>query len=96
MPPINKPGVPALAANTKEEGFARIRHERAVELAGEGHSFSDMKRWRLLETLNNRKEKDITGMLRYTRAVTSRDYLWPIPADEIEKNPKLLPNNPGW
>ena len=96
MPPINKPGVPALAANTKEEVFARIRHERAVELAGEGHSFSDMKRWRLLETLNNRKEKDITGKLRYTRAVTSRDYLWPIPADEIEKNPKLLPNNPGW
>lgn len=96
---VNMPGInsgPAwLKANTKEEVFARIRHERAVELAGEGHSFSDMKRWHLLETLNGKKENDITGKFRYERVVTSRDYLWPIPADEIEKNDKLE-QNPGW
>lgn len=96
---VNMPGInsgPAyLAANSKEEIFARIRHERAVELAGEGHSFSDLRRWGLLEELNGRPEKDFTGKTRYTRKVTARDYLWPIPATEIEKNP-TLDQNPGW
>ena len=48
MPEINN-GTPQMAANTKEEVFERLRHERAIELAAEGHSFSDMKRWKLLE-----------------------------------------------
>ena len=94
MPGINS-GPDYLKANSKEEVFERIKHERAVELAGEGHSFSDLKRWGLLETLNGRGEYDITGKFRYTRSVTERDYLWPIPADEREKNPNLE-QNPGW
>lgn len=97
---VNMPGInsgPAwLEAQTKNQVFARIRHERAVELAAEGLSFSDMRRWGLLETLNEKKEKDFTGKVRYTRKVSSRDYLWPIPAEEIEKNSSLKPNNPGW
>lgn len=80
---------------THEEVFARLRHERAVELAAEGHSFDDMKRWHLLETLNGKKENEITGVTRYTHSVSSRDYLWPIPSTEIEKNPELT-QNPGW
>lgn len=96
---VNMPGINSgpdwLKATTKDEVFKRIRHERAVELAAEGQSFSDLKRWGLLETLNGRNECDMTGKFRYTRAVTSRDYLWPIPADEIEKNPALTQNS-GW
>ena len=95
MPALNS-GPAYLAANTKEEVFQRIRHERAVELAAEGHSFSDMKRWGLLNELNGRNECHITGKVIYTRVVTDRDYLWPIPSAEIEKNPALAPNNPGW
>lgn len=94
MPGINS-GPEWLKATTRDQVFERIRHERAVELAAEGHSFSDMKRWELLETLNNRNECDITGTKRYTRVVTKRDYLWPIPAEEIEKNDKLE-QNPDW
>lgn len=98
-PSVNMPGINSgpewLKATTKEEVFQRIKHERAVELAAEGHSFSDMRRWGLLESLNGRKEKDITGKVRYTRAVSTRDYLWPIPASEIEKNGKLE-QNPSW
>lgn len=94
MPGLNS-GPSYLAANSKDEVFARIRHERAVELAAEGLSFSDLRRWGLLETLNDRPEKDFTGKTRYTRKVTSRDYLWPIPATEIEKNPSLS-QNAGW
>lgn len=48
MPGLNS-GPSYLKATTKDEVFKRIRHERAVELAGEGHSFSDMKRWGLLD-----------------------------------------------
>ncbi|MDE6650801.1 MAG: RagB/SusD family nutrient uptake outer membrane protein [Paramuribaculum sp.] len=95
MPGINS-GPAYLSANTKDEVFTRIRHERAVELACEGHSYFDMKRWGLLETLNGRKEMYITGSKSlYTRSVSERDYLWPIPSGEIDKNPDLI-QNPGW
>ncbi|RZM22892.1 MAG: RagB/SusD family nutrient uptake outer membrane protein, partial [Pedobacter sp.] len=77
--------------------FDRIEHERAVELAGEGHRYSDLKRWKLSEEyLNGKQEKDFTGEVRFTRKFVGRDYLWPIPSAETLINPKLLPNNPGW
>ena len=95
MPGINS-GPSYLSANGKDEVFQRIRHERAVELCCEGHSYSDMKRWGLLETLNGRKESYVTGAKTlYTRAVSERDYHWPIPSSEIDKNPSLV-QNPGW
>ncbi len=95
MPGINS-GPSYLSANGKDEVFQRIRHERAVELCCEGHSYSDMKRWGLLETLNGRKENYVTGAKTlYTRAVSERDYRWPIPSSEIDKNPYLV-QNPGW
>lgn len=98
-PSVNMPGLnsgPAwLKATTKEEVFERIRHERAVEFAGEGLSFDDMRRWGLLETLNGRKEVYVNGTVHFTRSTSSRDYLWPIPSDEIFQNPSLT-QNPGW
>jgi tetratricopeptide (TPR) repeat protein len=93
MPGINS-GPEWLAANNKDEVFKRIKHERAVELAAEGHSFADYKRWKLLETLH-REMKGITGKLYYNRVVRERDYLWPVPTAEIDKN-DLLEQNPGW
>lgn len=96
MPGINS-GNPDLAANTLEEVFARLRHERAVELAAEGHSFSDMKRWKLLETLAGPVYGIAAYKAYYTRVVAERDYLWPFPQSECEKNPDLADGqNPGW
>ena len=97
---VNMPGINSgpihLNAKTKDEVFNRIKHERAVELAGEGHSFSDMKRWKLLETLHG-QVKGFTGRFYYNRVVQERDYLWPIPNNEIQKNPSLKKDqNPGW
>ena len=88
-------GSPWTRATTHDEVFQRIVHERAVELACEGHSYFDLKRWGMLDTLNDRRVCDITGTYRWTRKVTDRDYLWPIPSSEVEKNPNLE-QNPGW
>lgn len=94
MPGLNS-GPAYLAANSRDEVFERIRHERAVELACEGHSFDDMRRWGILDELNGVYEMTLTGEQWYERKVTKRDYLWPIPLSEIDKNP-LLEQNPDW
>lgn len=95
MPGLNS-GPAWLSATTREELFVRIKHERAVELAAEGHRFSDLRRWGLLLQLNKKIEYGFTGQRQFTRQVLERDYLWPVPATEIEKNAALAPNNPGW
>ncbi|MCH5232247.1 MAG: RagB/SusD family nutrient uptake outer membrane protein [Muribaculaceae bacterium] len=95
MPGINS-GPSYLAATSKDEVFERIKHERAVELCCEGHSYFDMKRWGLLQTLDGKREMYIPlNGANLTRVVTERYNLWPIPSTEIEKNPDLT-QNPGW
>jgi len=96
MPALNN-GSEWLVATTRDEVFERIRHERAVELACEGHSFDDMRRWGLLEELDGvyEDEMDNTDGKSYQRKVSKRDYLWPIPLNEIDKNPNLK-QNPDW
>lgn len=85
-----------LAVNTKDDVFKRIFRERAFELAGEGVRDSDLRRWKLSNQLLNRDEMGITGKRMFTRVFReNRDYLWPIPADEIGMNDKLE-QNPNW
>lgn len=96
MPAINN-GDAWMKATTKDEVFQRIVHERAVELAAEGHRFSDLKRWGLCEEKLNFVYDDILGNERYTRVFKERDYLWPIPLEELDRNPGLKDQqNPGW
>lgn len=96
MPGLNS-GPSWLAVNSKEEMFDRIFHERAVELAGEGVRYFDLKRWGLLEAVTGGGviEKSIVGDNLLTRGFQSRHVLWPIPAQEIELNPALT-QNPDW
>lgn len=66
-------------------------------MAAEGHRFGDLKRWKLCEEKLNFKYDDILGNDRYTRKFVERDYLWPIPLTELERNPDLKSQqNPGW
>ena len=95
MPALNS-GPNHLEARTKAEIFDRIVHERAIELACEGHRFGDLKRWGLCEERLNFVYDDLLGMPRYTRIFVQRDYLWPLPAVEYERNADLGQNNPGW
>lgn len=98
-PSTNMPGLNSgpswLEANTKAEVHQRLMHERAVEFAGEGLRYSDIRRWKVAETVCNRTATEIHGNKRYDYKFTERDYLWPIPGTEIEKNTKLT-QNPGW
>lgn len=96
MPELNS-GPAWLEARTKNEVHKRLMHERAVEFAGEGIRYSDIRRWKVAETVCNRIATEIHGNKRYEYKFSKdRDYLWPIPGTEIEKNKNLLPNNPGW
>lgn len=96
MPKLNS-GASHLEARSKAEVHKRLMHERAVELAGEGVRYSDIRRWKVAETFCQFTATNICGEKRYDYKFSKeRDYLWPIPEAEIEKNDKLKPNNPGW
>ena len=97
MPGLNS-GPAWMAVNSKEQMAERIRKERAVEFAGEGLRFSDLRRWGYEiahKTLNNVDAVNIYGEPIYTHLFTERDMLWPIPGVERERN-KELTQNPGW
>ena len=94
MPALNSSQY--LNAATKDEIFSRIEHERAVEFAGEGLRFSDLRRWGLYESkIDGMAKRSLLGTTFYKHSVETRDSLWPIPGDEIDKNPSLEQNF-GW
>lgn len=78
-----------------------IRLERYKELMFETHLFFDVKRWRLAHTDDpvfglNGNVVDFRFVNLYKRAFREdRDYLFPIPAGQIDLNP-LLTQNPNW
>lgn len=97
MPGLNS-GPAWMVVSNKEQRAERIRKERAVEFAGEGLRFSDLRRWGYEiahKTLNNVDAVNIYGEPIYTHLFTERDMLWPIPGVERERN-KELTQNPGW
>ncbi|WP_106830816.1 RagB/SusD family nutrient uptake outer membrane protein [Parabacteroides pacaensis] len=94
MPAINS-GPAWLDARSKSAVFERIKHERAVEFPAEGLRYYDLKRWRLLKETQNSDEKDMLGTTIYVNKFEDKDYLWPIPLQERDRN-KNLEQNQGW
>lgn len=84
----------------------RIRNERRVELAFEGHRIWDLRRWR---EATNKLDAPLRGVsvrqndtsFEYTpidvqeRSFDHRMNLYPIPQVELNKSPGLV-QNPGW
>lgn len=96
-------GMPALPAGlTKEQMRKRVRNERRVELAFEGHRFWDIRRWRIgMETMTLARGVIIDGSVsphkHWNNDIEARVYrpafdLFPIPQSELNKSSALVQN----
>lgn len=80
----------------------QIKHERLVELCGEYIRWFDLKRWgEYGPQVANDFTVPATGDVIardpiFTNFRVGQDELFPIPLDELDINPNLLPQNPGW
>ena len=84
----NRAGLQNLTSGTMEEALLLIEHERLVELCFEGHRWFDLKRTGRLDAVMS---EHLGEIWEFPKAA-----LWPVPQGEIDTNPNLLPNNPGY
>ncbi|HEX3385195.1 MAG TPA: RagB/SusD family nutrient uptake outer membrane protein [Mucilaginibacter sp.] len=95
------------AGMTQDEMRVAIQNERRIELAFEESRYWDIRRWKIAETIMNQPRKGVSitqngiGFLYNdinvltTKFVSPKMYLYPIPYDEVLKNPNMK-QNPGW
>ncbi len=89
--------IPNLSGLTKEQFREAIWKERYHELAFENKAYFDIQRTRKAYNLvANRFEDAFTFKNESGATFDERYMLWPVPSSEIDANPKLLPQNPGW
>jgi hypothetical protein len=80
----------------KDKMREMIRLERRIELTMEGLYYSDILRWKTAEKENNADVKNSDGVTVSKRSFNAeRDYLWPVPNNQIVLNPNLT-QNPNW
>lgn len=96
------PNVNTAAYNTQDKLRELYRRERRVELAFEGSRLFDIRRWKIADQVMNGVAEGATNpttgqtVIAETRTFNSnRDYLWPIPAQELQGN-HLMTQNPGY
>ncbi len=87
---------------TEAEMRQIIRNERRCELALEGLRWYDIKRWKAgkeyLEGYVYGANFNNGNPIRLDKRQfdENRDYLWAVPQSQINLNPNLAPNNPGY
>lgn len=80
-------GLPNTTATTKADLLTAIEKERQLELAFEGHRWFDLvRRGTAVTTMNNAKDGN-GASLGYN--VVASKLLFPLPQDEIDRNPNL-------
>jgi hypothetical protein len=97
-----------LTANMSKDNMRTVIHnERRIELAFEESRYWDIRRWKIAETIMNQPRQGLsvtqngTGFLYNpinvlaTKFVAPKMYLYPIPYDEVLKNPNMK-QNPQW
>jgi len=93
-PDIAMPEVPK--GLTKDQMREVIRRERRIELTFEGLYYSDILRWKAAEKENVGMMHNSEGIEVVKRSFNpNRDYLWPIPYNQIVLNNNLK-QNPNW
>lgn len=94
---------------TTKEGMRQIiRQERRIELAFEGHSWFDLRRWKLMESMfgastmrgynvkySDNLEYITTPTVIHATKYETKSNLWPIKDSELNTNLNLV-QNPGW
>lgn len=81
-------------AYTQETFRSYILEERAKELAGEGHRRTDLIRWGIyLQVMNAIGTTDENGVIKRRE---QKHLLIPLPPNEVNANPYIETNNPGW
>ena len=104
-PDVKMPDFPS--GMSKEEFREKIRNERRVELAFEGHRMWDIRRWKVGNLTKeiygmDIKRDNITGNVTYSvkkiadRLWEDKMYFYPIPQSEIYATDNVLVQNPGW
>jgi SusD family. len=84
--------MPALSSGlSKDDMRLKIRHERRIELAFEGTRYFDLLRWKLMGSII----PNIVDPNGKQRVWNDYNYLWPLPTNALNRNPKLV-QNPGY
>lgn len=101
----NRAGMPDVDRsryNTQEKLRELVRRERRVELAFEGQRFFDIRRWKIGEQVMGTTVHGAVSPTTHQPIVVEtrqfnpeKDYLWPIPINELNTNPNMT-QNPGW
>lgn len=93
---------------SKDEMRKAIRRERRVELAFEDKRRFDLLRWKIAEEVYSQglqamRIEEVNGRLKYTviqapdgkRKFESKNYVFPVPRQVLDQNPKILEQNGG-
>lgn len=97
-------GMPAVAGLSQSALKDLVRYERRIEFAIEGLRLFDIRRWRIGEEVLNGQQFGIDFLENGVKQTiptdnrsfdAGRNYLWPIPLTEIERNSNLT-QNPGY
>lgn len=93
-PSVNMPAVSSVDMNV-------IEHERILELTQEGHRYYDLLRWgKVVQRFRELEQSDPCfkqyNASEYLGFKEGRDEWLPLPVDEVEGNPYITQNNPGW
>jgi len=90
-------GLESLSGLSQEEFRQAVWRERYHELCYENKAYFDMLRTRKAYDLANDRFVDLIGYKNESGTTWTEKYLLlPIPQREIQANPNLAPNNPGW
>lgn len=84
------------AGKTQAQMRDLIRHEKRMEFAMEGFYYTDVRRWKIAETVLKGPVLNSQNQVLLTRTFNpARDYWWPIPQPQLDLNPNLK-QNPGY